>query len=43
MSIHGECVLDLFCIVKDAGGRANKQEHMGELGVNCGDEIVVHL
>ena len=36
-------MLDLLYVVEDAGGRARKQEHMGELGVNCEYVAVAHL
>ena len=41
-AVHGEGVLNLFCVIKDAGVCANKPEHMYELGVDRGDDIVLH-
>ena len=41
MAVHGEGVMDLLCIVEDAGGRAGDQEQMYELGVYCGYSVVV--
>ena len=37
--VQGECVLDLLCVIKDAGGCKSDQEHMGELSVDCGYDI----
>ena len=41
VAIHGECVLYLSCIFKDAGGRTSNQEQMSELGVDRGDGVVI--
>ena len=34
-------MLDLFCIVDDVGGHVSKQEQMVEIGVDCGDVVVL--
>ena len=41
-AVNGEGVLNMFCIVKDMGARASEKEHLGELGVDRGDNVVVH-
>ena len=33
----------MLCVSEDAGGRASEQEQMDELGVDCGDDVVILL
>ena len=39
MVTHGEFVVDMFCVVKDAGESTSEQEQMGELGLDSGDDV----
>ena len=40
--IHGERVLGMLCVFEDAVGRTSEQEHMGDLGCDCWDDVFVH-
>ena len=42
-AIHGERVFDILYIADDAVGCAGEKEHIGEPGVDHGDDIVVSV